>query len=172
MKKLTVLILALILVLGIFAGCAEKEIIAPDAQKLAGLTQYESESGVKVAMDEGFVETEIEGVDCAWVKESVALSCNFETFEAIEELGIKAETEEDYAKKVMKRYGINVRPETDEYGQTYINYYQTIKNMPYSYVSFYFETEEGFICANFTCPTEDLELYEESFHLWATTIEQ
>ena len=170
MKRIIVLALVLILAVGLFSGCAQ-EIIEPDAEKIAKLTQYESESGIKVGMAKGFTETEIEGVDSAWLNESVALSCNIDTFEYLEEQGFTVKDEKDYAKQSIKRYGHNVKPMVNEYGVTFVTYNQVIRNTSYSYAAFYNMGEKSYLCATFTCPTEDFEEYKESFHLWSTTLE-
>ncbi len=170
MKRIIILALVLILAAGLFSGCA-KEIIEPDAEKIAKLTQYEGKNGIKVSMDEGFTPTEIEGVDSAWLKEGIALSCNIDTFDYLEEQGFTVKDEKDYAKQAIKQYGHNVKPMVNEYGVTFVTYNQVIRNMTYSYAAFYYKGESSYLCATFTCPTDNFEEYKDSFHLWSTTLE-
>ena len=170
MKKIILLAVALILALGLLAGCSE-EIIEPNQEEIAKLTQYESPAGVKVKMAEGFAATELEGVDCAWLKEGVALSCNIETFETLEQEGFSVEDEKEYARLSVKQYGHNVKPMTSKYGLTFMTYNRAIQNTSYSYAAFYFKGESSYLCATFTFPTEEFEAYKEDVHLWATTIE-
>ena len=165
MKKILSVILSLILLLGIFAGCAPKE-----EGPYAGLTLYENEAGISLYMDKGFKEQAAEGAACSYIKGYAGLVCYKESISDLEALGYAELSEADYASLIMEAYGYGSTPQTDEYGLTFATYEQEVMDIPFTYVAFYIKGENEFVAANFMCPTEDIAEYEADFHLWASSI--
>lgn len=188
-KKFISLFLILALSASLFTACADTEeptdtstdnaVISEEnvdepteSDPFAGLTFYESPTGIALYMSEGYVESSVEGVTCVFEGENNAVSINEETFESMEAVGFSSDiTLEEYAQLLLGAYQIPGGVLTDDYGNTYIYYEKNIEGTDIAYYGFLDKGTVSFWTTNFMCIAAETDLYEEDFKLWASSIQ-
>lgn len=138
----------------------------------AGLTLYESATGISIYMSEGYTEGSMEGIPCFFEGELSNVSCSNETFETLAALGYSSDMSlEAYGELILQAYQLEGEVLTDDYGNVYVAYTQDIQGMSVSYFSFFDKGADSFWTTNFMCPTEVADTYEEDFKLWASSLQ-
>lgn len=162
-KHIFAIALTVILIAGTFVGCGVADI--------EDLMLYEHPVGVSLRMEEGFTETEVEGLLACYEGPNANVRIEEEAFATLEALGYSITTEEDYAQLILDAYQLNGIVETDEYGNVYIAYTEEIQGTTVAYYAFFDKGEYSFWTTTFMCLEAQAQRYLDDFHLWASTID-
>lgn len=138
----------------------------------AGLTFYESPTGISLYMSDGYVESSSEGTTCIFEGKNNGVIINEETFESMESIGFSSDiTLEEYGQLILGAYQIPGEVLTDNYGNTYICYTKNIEGTDITYYGFFDKGSVSFWTTNFMCIAAESSMYEEDFKLWASSIQ-
>lgn len=187
LKKLFAIALCLILTAGIFSACGEepkqgtdqttaKTTTATTAEEetgpYAGLTLYKAKSGVSFYMKDGYKEGELEGYACYYEGTDSALSFSTESFETLENAGIKSDVSlKEYAELVKSANNVESEVLTDEYGNVYIIYEKTIDGNDFTYYAFFGRGSKAYWTCNFFCLSSAKASFDKDFRLWASSLQ-
>ncbi len=159
MKRIIAIALLFAMVLT-FAGCSVKD------TKSKVFTCEE----LSVTLNEGYVETEMEGYDACFDSSTVAVFILKEEFSLME--GFEDYTLEQYADLVLQANSARSPERADTDGLTCMKYsfFNAEENETYTYLASLYKSDNAFWMVQFVCKAEDYAEHEAYFIERAKTV--
>ena len=159
MKKIISCLLLFVLIFT-FAGCSVKD------RKDKVYTCEE----LSITLNEGYVETEMEGYTTCFDSPTVAVFVLREEFSLM--VGIEDYTLDQYADLVMQANSVRNPQRADTEGLTCMkySYFNAEKNEEYTYLTFLYKSDNAFWMVQFACKSEYYAEHEAYFIERAKTV--
>ena len=164
MKKTFILALSLLLISCLLCGCFPQIMFIPDKESIGESKKFEK-VGLTITLTDKFKEEQSQrGFDAYYTSSFCGVVVLKEEFTLKE--GMAEESLEEYITSVIKNNGNeNITPQTKDG----LWFYE--KTSDYRYVrSYSYKGSDAFYIVQFICNLPDVNMLEDTFHLWAASV--
>ncbi len=160
MKKMTTLVLALLMLVGCFTGC------------LGESTATYTKDSFSITMDDQFYEKEMLAYTYYLESPDAIMTALKEEFTLFEQIGLSASdiSLKDYAELVILANSADTSDVTEEDGLTYFTYQAEATGKTFYYMCFVYKGTDAFWSVNLACLADAKDDFTPTFMEWAKTV--